>query len=407
MKTPEEALALIVERAAALGCEKVPVARCAGRVLAADIEATENLPPFDNSAMDGYAVRREDLDRASAKAPVSLKVAETVRAGSEGAAVKKGEAAKIMTGAPVPEGADAVVMIERVESGANGCVAIAFKPKDREHIRSRGEDVKKGTELLAAGTALRPYEAALIAAQGIGEVPVVSKPRVVILASGDELRGPGEPLGPGQIRNSNGPAVSAALYRWGIPAEDHGIVRDDPRLMKMAFMKALEADLVLVSGGVSVGDCDHTRPIMEELGVKEVFWKVAIKPGKPLYFGVLDRKEGRSTLVFGLPGNPISVLVTLEEFVRPALEGLEGRRPGHPSYHMRAKALNRYPTSKERQQFLFCKARPAGDGFEIEIIRPQGSAMMGMASQANALAKAPWGAAQVMPGDTLEFRWLK
>jgi molybdopterin molybdotransferase len=357
--------------------------------------------------MDGYAVRREDLEGASAKTPVRLRVAGTVRAGSEGRAVKKGEAAKIMTGAPVPDGADAVVMLERVEAGANGSVAIAFTPKAQEHIRARGEDVKSGEKLLAAGTALRPYEAALIAAQGIAEVPVVQKPRVVILASGDELIGPGEPLGPGQIRNSNGPAVSAALYRWGIAADDQGIVRDDPRLLKMAFLKALEADVVLVSGGVSVGDFDHTKPIMEELGVKEVFWKVAIKPGKPLYFGVFERKGGRSTLVFGLPGNPISVLVTLEEFVRPALEGLEGRRPGHPSYHMRAKALNAYPASKERQQFLFCKARPADGGFEVEIIRPQGSAMMGMASRANALAKAPWGAAQIKPGDTLEFRWLK
>ena len=184
---------------------------------------------------------------------------------------------------------------------------------------------------------------------------------------------------------------------------DLGIVKDDPERMEEALRSALpESDVLLVSGGVSVGDFDYTKTLLEKLGWKEVFWRVAIKPGKPLLFGLYREK-----LVFGLPGNPISVLVCLEEFVRPALEKLRGYVPGHPSYHLRGRADDDYPKPADRQQYLFCRAEPEGDDYRLRILRPQGSAMMGMAARANALAISPIGVRRVRRGDVLPFRWLK
>lgn len=404
MISAEDALASIHAHARVLGAEPVPLQRAADRVLAADVLAAVALPPFDNSAMDGFALRAADLEDAAPGSPVELSVLETVRAGGTGALeVGPGQAVRIMTGAPMPRGADSVVMVERTEEGADGKVRLAASTPARSHVRARGEDVAEGSLLLEKGALLRPYDIALLAAQGVAEVPVVRLPRVAVLATGDELVDHLEAPGPGRIPDSNGPALRAALSRWGLPAEDLGIAPDEPSALRAALAAALDrADVLVATGGVSVGDFDFTKSVLAELGVREVFWKVAIKPGKPLFFGTLGQK-----LAFGLPGNPIAALVCLEEFVRPALETLQGHAPKHPSYHLSGTVENDYPKPVDRLQYLFCRARPAPGGYALEIIRPQGSAMLGMASRANALAVAPAGVDRVRRGDALGFRWLK
>lgn len=403
MISPEEALRLILENAARLPGESVPLGDCVDRVLAEDVYSTEDLPPFDNSAMDGFAVRFQDCALASPQAPVFLAVRETVRAGElSRLEIRPGEAVKIMTGAPIPRGADAVVMREMTRS-QDGGVSILQAPESGDHIRRHGEDIRPGALLLTKGVKIRPYEIALLAAQGISRVSAVMEPRVSILATGDELVDVAEHITPGKIRNSNGPALAAALSRWRAGARSLGIVRDEPAQMRATLRHALEgADVLLVSGGVSVGDFDYTKALLEELGLKVIFWKAAIKPGKPLLFGLWD---GR--LVFGLPGNPVSAMVCLEEFVRPALETLQGHAPAHPRYHLKGRALNDYPKPKDRQQYLFCQVDQGDDGYGLRIIRPQGSAMLGMACRANALAVSPIGVSRIEEGDVLAFRWLK
>jgi molybdopterin molybdotransferase len=409
MISPDDALKLLFDHARVLGAEAVPLARAVDRVLASDVRASVALPPFDNSAMDGFALRAADLKDATPQNPVELTVLETVRAGETGRLeVRPGEAVRIMTGAPLPRGADSVVMVEMTEPGAGGKVRLAKATRERSHVRARGEDVLEGSLLLEAGALLRPYDIALLAAQGVAAVPVVRLPRVAVLATGDELVDFREPLAPARIRNSNGPALLAALSRWGVPAENLGIAADEPAALRAVLGAALErSDVLVVTGGVSVGDFDCTKSVLAALGLREVFWKVAIKPGKPLFFGVLEAPGSAPKLAFGLPGNPIAALVCLEEFVRPALEKLQGYAPKHPSYHLSGTAENDYPKPVDRRQYLFCRARPAPGGYALDIIRPQGSAMLGMASRANALALAPAGADRVRRGDTLGFRWLK
>jgi len=399
-----EALRLILERARRLSPETVRVEDAAGRVLAGGIAATEDLPPFDNSAMDGYAARSADLAGATEAAPVELAERDVLRAGDfPSASVGPGEAVRIMTGAPVPPGADCVVMVERTRPAGAGRVAILRAPRAGDHIRRAGEDVRKGTPLLTDGAQLRPFEVALLAAQGRAEVAVTRRPRVGVLATGDELAAAGAPLAPGKIRNSNGPALVAALRRRGYEVRDGGIVRDDLDAIREKIRDLLGwADVLLVSGGVSVGDFDFCKAALEDAGVREVFWKVAIKPGKPLFFGL-----GRDRLVFGLPGNPVSVLVCFDEFVRPALEGLEGKSAGHTGFHLAGTVVNDYPKETDRQRYLFCEVTREGGGFLVRIVRPQGSAMIGMACRANALAVHPAGGAPLRRGDVVDFRWLK
>lgn len=403
MIQPEEALEKIQGKLRPLPRESIPLALSVERVLAEGVAACCDLPTFDNSAMDGYAVKTEDLIPASSGHPVRLRVGETLAAGMHPhRRLVKGEAFKIMTGAHIPKGADAVVMKELVRESQDA-VWISGPARLGENIRRQGEDVRAGDRLLKRGALIRPYEVALLAAQGMKRVSVVGKPRVAILVTGSEVVPASQKPPPAKIRNSNGPALLAAISRWGFFVKDYGIAPDRENPLRRIFKKAHEAsDILLVSGGVSVGDRDLTKSVLEKLGMKRIFWKIAIKPGKPLLFGLWDRKP-----VFGLPGNPVAALICVEEFVRPALERMMGHVPGHPPYHLRGIALNRYPGSRERRQYLFCEAIAENEHFNLRILRPQGSAMMGMAAKANALAVSPSGTQGVKPGDTLLFRWLK
>ncbi len=407
MITPKKALSLILKHTSIMGWETVGLSAAVGRVLAKDLKARDSLASFDNSAMDGYAVRAADLKGASKKTPIELSVRATIRAGaSKRTALRSGEAARIMTGAPLPPGADSVVMQESTTPGATGRIKFSMGSEVGDYIRFKGDDIKAGQPLLKKGTELRPYEIALLAAQGITDIPVFRRPRVAVLTTGDELTGASKELSYGRIRNSNGPAILAALSRWNIPSVDLGIVKDDPKTISAALRKALsKADVVVTTGGVSVGDFDYIKSLFPQLGVREIFWRVAVKPGKPLLFGIYEKSGTVAKVVFGLPGNPLSVLVCLEEFVRPALDKLAGRAQRR-SYYLTGKAANDFPKPKDRQQQLFCRAQKASGGYKLKIIRPQSSAMLAAASQANALAIAPIGVALVKRGDVLSFRWL-
>ncbi|MBK8870646.1 MAG: molybdopterin molybdotransferase MoeA [Elusimicrobia bacterium] len=408
MITAEEALRIILENTAPLCPETVSLERARGRVLAQTLTARENSPPFDNAAMDGFAVRTSDLASASRGTPVGIPVQEVRPAGSaQEGALRPGHAVRIMTGAPVPPGADAIAIKETAVSDEKEFVRIAHRPDLGAHIRRAGEDVKAGDLLLEKGKSISPYDVALLAAQGMAHIPVIKNPRVGIVATGDELLAPSAEPSFGKIRNSNGPSLAAGVSRWGVDVVDLGLALDDPSALERAFQNGLETtDVLLISGGVSVGDHDYTSPVLKKMGYDILFWKVAIKPGKPLLFA--KRMDGSvPRYAFGLPGNPVSALVCLEEFVRVALETLRGARPRYPSYHLTGRALNAYTKPVDRQQYLFCRTRRETETFQLDIIRPQGAAMMGMASRADALAVAPIGVSRIEPGDALAFRWIK
>ncbi|HXN41564.1 MAG TPA: gephyrin-like molybdotransferase Glp, partial [Myxococcaceae bacterium] len=306
----------ILAAAAPLPAEATPIADTVGRAMADDLIAQRTVPPWDNSAMDGYAVRSADV----AKAPVRLRVIETIYAGQlPTRALAPGECSQIMTGAPMPRGADAVVMQERTERRSETEVEILEAVGAQSFVRARGEDVREGETLLPKGSAIGVAEAALLWSQGFTEVNVPRRPRVAILATGDELS-TAETAASGKIIDSGSPALALAAARCGAIATRLGIAQDSAESLARALSTAASGfDAVLTIGGVSGGAHDFVRAALAEAGVTMDFWKVAIKPGKPLAFG----RRG-ATLFFGLPGNPTSSLVSFELFVRPALRRMLG-----------------------------------------------------------------------------------
>lgn len=314
MLTYEEARERILDRVSPLGVERVPLDASAGRSLAGEVRAPGDLPPWDNSAMDGYAVRSADC-----RGQAVLAIAGYQTAGGPGAdAVPPGGAVRIMTGAPIPRGCDAVVPFEDAEE-RDGSVRIAAPVRARRHIRFRGEDVRAGERVIPEGAILRPPEISLLASFGRAMVPVYRKPRVAVLSTGDELVELGEAAGAGKIVNSNSHALAAAIVEAGGEPVLLGIARDEREDLREKLSEGLAADVLVTSAGVSAGDRDLVRDVLDELGVENVFWKVLVKPGGPTAFGVAGRKP-----VFSLPGNPVSSLITFEVFVRPALRKMAG-----------------------------------------------------------------------------------
>src|SRR3984893_14792426 len=313
LRSFEEAQQLVLERVEPLPAESVAIADASGRVLAEADAARVDLPPFASSAMDGYALRAADT-------PGRLPVVAHIAAGRPAPRpLEPGEAMEISTGGVVPDGADAVVPVEAVVTHDNGVVEITAQVARGEYVRSRGGDVRSGDPVCPAGVRLTPAQLGALAAVARAEVRCARRPRVALLATGTELRAPGEPLGPGEIYESNGLMLAAALAAEGAEVERLPRVEDEEHAHRAALERGLEADVLVTSGGVSVGPHDLVRTIEADLGVEEVFWGVAVKPGKPVAFGVRGR-----TLVFGLPGNPVSSLVGLELFVRPALRAFQG-----------------------------------------------------------------------------------
>ncbi len=319
--TVDEAESEILSATSRLAAETISAAEAAGRVLAEPIDSTRRHPPADCSAMDGYAVRRADLKTASVENPVSFPVVYEVPAGGHAdRPLETGEAARIFTGAPLPPGADAVVRQEDTRAGDER-VEILVTPGIREHVRDGGEDFEIGDRLIDAGVVLGAAHLGVLASIGRTIVSVYQRPTVAILSSGDELVEPDRPADSGQIVSSNSYTLAAACREIGAQPTYLGIAGDRPEDIEERLRSGLRADVIVTSAGVSVGDHDHVRAVLEKIGCKLRFWGVLMKPGFPLAFGVI---EATGALVFGLPGNPVSAAVTFEEFVRPALRKMMG-----------------------------------------------------------------------------------
>lgn len=422
---------------AALPAEMVALADSLGRVLAADVAAATDLPPWDNSAMDGYAIRAADVAGATEAAPVLLRVAGEVAAGSASeTAVVPGLALRIATGAPMPPGADAVVAVEQTtplaadgSAGPRGREATGPLPaRIRVHeatlpgrnVRRRASDLQLGRTVLGAGRAIGPAELAIIAAGGIASVSVHARPRVAVLSTGDELRRAGSDLGAAGIPDSNGPALVALCAAAGAEARHLGIAPDrlEPTL-ELLRSAIVDADLVIVSGGVSVGPYDVVRGAFAQVGTVDL-WRAAIQPGKPFAFGTAPRgrhRPGPPVLLFGLPGNPVSVFVTFEVFVRPALRRLAGRTQAELLRPVDAAVLEEAVTkSIGRRTFLRVAAlrdpatgspvRDAAGRVRVALAGGQESHQLSALAAADGLAVVPESVASLPAGAGVELWWL-
>jgi molybdopterin molybdotransferase len=393
----ERARELVLERVAGpLPAEPVAISDALGRVLAEDVASADAVPGFDSSAMDGYAVRAADL----AGAPISLAVVAESRAGHPAQrALQVGEAFAISTGAMVPAGADSVVRVEDTE-GSEGEVTINVVPKVGANIRRAGEDIEAGETVIRAGTEIDAAVAGVIASIGIGEVACARRPRVTVLTTGDELREPGTPLEPGTIRNSNAYTLRGLIDAAGAELIESRIVPDDRDATRQMLDEALAGDVVVVSGGVSVGEHDHVRPALDALGVEQVFWGVALRPGKPTYFGVRG-----DTLAFGLPGNPVSAMVTFDLFARPALRALLGAQD-RPRPRATAILDEDYAKQPGRAHVIRCRLELRDDGWHARPTKDQGSHVLTSMLDADAYAIAPTDSGDLPAGSRVEIQLL-
>ena len=390
LRTVEEAQAEILARCARLDSERVALNDAAGRVTADAVHAQVDLPPFPSSAMDGYAVRSADV-------PGTLGVVGHIAAGRPaGGRLAAGEAMEISTGGVVPEGADAVAPVEVVVV-REAVVDVPEPIAPGTHVRPRGGDVQAGDEVVPSGLRLGPAQLGALAAAGVAELECARRPRVAVLATGSELVAPGGPLELGQVYEANALMLDAALTSVGAVVERLPAVTDDEDSHRGALERGLEADVLVTSGGVSVGPHDLVRRIESELGVEEVFWQVAVKPGKPVSFGVCGR-----TLVFGLPGNPVSSLVGCELFVKPALRALQGLAEPLPRYErgILGAPLRRNPG---RDELVRARARLDDDRVVLEPLGGQESHMIVRAAAANALIHVARGEGMLDAGASVSF----
>lgn len=317
----EEARKIVLDNTAILQSEPIDITNSLNRVLAGEIYSEENIPPFDNSAMDGYALISAITEQAEESRPATLQVIGHIAAGSIcGEEVQNGTAVKIMTGAPLPAGADAVIPVEftRIEGPL---VKIFREAQKWENIRFAGEDVKRGQLVIPEGKVIRPAEIGMLAAMNIRKVNVVKTPVVAFLATGNELLELGEALLPGKIRDINSYSLYAQILKYGAVPVNLGKALDTKESIRDKLEKGIDSDILIISGGVSVGDFDYVKNVLADMGMKEKFWKVAMKPGKPVLFGLIG-----NTPVFGLPGNPVSSMVAFEQFVLPAIYKMQGKK---------------------------------------------------------------------------------
>jgi molybdopterin molybdotransferase len=378
----DEARAQVLGAVRPLPSEHVAVQDTLGRVLAEDVVAERDVPSFANSAMDGFAVRSGAAGRA-------LRIVGESRAGAPATvAVGDGEAVRISTGAAMPDGADAVLQLELATVDGDR-VSLDDDVAPARNVRPAGDDVRAGTTVLPKGTRMGAAEIGIAVVAGRGTVACARAPRVVVLATGDELVEPGGPLGPGQLHNSNAATLAALATQAGARVLRTGVVADTEAVTRAAIARALdEADVLVLSGGVSVGPHDHVKPALEALGVDEVFWRVALRPGRPTWFGTRD-----DTLVFGLPGNPVSAMVTFMLFARPALGAMQGA-PHEPERIVAtlAAAIPRHPDRDEavRVSLIAGLATPTG---------PQGSHQLSSMLGADGFAIVTAGEGSALPGD--------
>jgi molybdopterin molybdotransferase len=389
-----EAQRLVLERARPLAPERVPIERAAGRVLAEPATAFVDLPPFPSSAMDGYALRSADTESV----PVTLPVVGRIAAGAPASrALAPGEVMAIATGGAVPEGADAVVPLELVDEGPDG-LTVREPVLARANVRDRGGDVRAGGPVLAGGMLLGPGQVGALAAAGVADVQCTKRPRVGILVTGSELRRPGEPLEAGQIYESNGLLLSTALQLAGAIPAQLGVVADDEEDHRRTMERALLGfDMLVTTGGASVGPHDLVRKVQAALRVEEVFWGVAMKPGKPVAFGVR-----RDHLVFNLPGNPVSVLATFEMLVRPGVRALLGLPDPLPAFRRGTLVASRRRNAV-RDELVRARVRRDGDEPVLEPLPGQESHMIVRAGLAEALVLVEAGDGEIPAGAQVRF----
>ncbi|TAJ09099.1 MAG: molybdopterin molybdenumtransferase MoeA [Nitrospirae bacterium] len=396
-----EAQKIVLDATQVLGLEKVGLVESLGRVIGEDLIALRDNPPWDNSAMDGFAVRHEDIKQEHAiTKPVVLKVVEDVPAGKVATkSVGPGEAIRIMTGAPVPKGANVVIKVEDTEHTPDSVKV--FKPEPSgSNIRPQGEDVRKGDCIIPKGTQLRPGEVGMLAILAKPFVFVHQRPRVAILSTGDELADLDERFDEDKIINSNSYGIAAAVQEAGGIPILLGIAKDQPAALKEKISHGLNADILVLSGGVSMGDYDFTKAVFKELGAEMNFWKLAIRPGQPLAFGKIQGK-----LAFGLPGNPVSSMVTFEQLVRPAMLKMSGHRSyGRPV--VQAAFQETFSKRTDRRHFLRgILTRDAG-GFTVRTTGDQGSGILTSMVKANCLIDIPQETERLKPGDPVTVQVL-
>ncbi len=397
----DEALQTILQHAKSLGVVNVSLKKTLGYVLAQAVSATFDLPSFNNSAMDGYGVQFEDLKNASKEHPAQLILKETIQAGDT--SLKKltpGSAVKIFTGAPIPTGVDAVVMKEVCEE-KDGTVFFSQSARKNENIRFQGEEFKKGQSVISSGTLITPPVIGLLANLGYESVSVYRKPNVSILVTGNELVSPGASLKPGQIYDSNSYALIAALNDMGITDIPVFYTRDEKDETHQKFKQALsDHDIIITLGGVSVGDYDFIKEVVETEGAQTLFWRIAIKPGKPVYFGEIESLPNNK-LIFGLPGNPVSALVTFHQLVRPALLKVMGK-PIDPSLQLTEATLQEsFKKRPGRLEFIRGVYSTREGETTVKSTRGQSSHMLGGLAVANCLIHFPEAETHLNSGDTV------
>ena len=375
-----EAQRVVLESVATFGAEQVKLEQSLGRVLAEEVRANRDQPPYDISAMDGYALRSADLGSV----PATLEIIEDIKAGDmPSKTLASGQCARIMTGAPMPQGADAVIRVEDTEASPDNRVQINQSVKPGNDIRRLGENMRNGEVVLSPGTAITPGVIGVLATVKRAQVQVYRRPRVAILSTGNELEGLDEPVDPNKIPNSNSYALMGQVQALGIEPVLLGIARDDPDELARYLKRGLEYDVLLVSGGTSVGVHDYVRPTIEALGAQMLFWRVAMKPGHPVAFGKVGEK-----IIFGLPGNPVSSMVCFEEFVVPALR----RMMGHARTHRRtieARMTHNVKHQPGRTEFIRVLLAQGQGGYAATSTGAQGSGMLLSMARADGLAVVP------------------
>jgi molybdopterin molybdotransferase len=398
----KEALDIILNEINPLGAEEVEILSAPGRVLAEDIRADRPNPPWDNSAMDGYALKSADLAGASEGTPATLKVLYDLPAGSvpEGP-VTDGTAVRIMTGAPVPDGADAVVMVEKTERAGDDQVRILSTARPGDNIRKSGEDFKKGELVIKEGSIMRPAEVLMCATIGRARVKVRKRPVAAVISTGDELIDIDAPPEKGKITNSNGYALASLVADAGAEPLRLGIAGDTRESLVEKLTLAVKADCIITSGGVSVGDYDLVKDVLKGMGSTMRFWKVAMKPGKPLAFGIIQGKPA-----FGLPGNPISSMVAFEQFVRPALLKMAGRTEIFKR-SVQAVLTEDLKIKPGRMNFLKGVLKEKGEGgcgFAVTPLKGQGSGVVSTMVTANAFIIVPPDSEGFKKGETVRVQ---
>lgn len=396
-----EALETILAHCEVLPAERIPAARALGCAVAEDVTAAVFHPPWDNSAMDGFAVHADDVSGASQEDSITLPVSDDIPAGAfPSGPLEPGTVARVMTGAPVPEGASGVVRVEHTAETTPGEVSFFQDTDAQRNIRRRGEDIVEGETVLFQGDPVTPATVGVLAMQGMSDVLVRRRPRVGVLSNGNELADfdeVAEVRAGRRIMNSNGHALAAQLVTAGAEPVPLGIARDDADDVRRCLERATDCDAVISSAGVSVGDHDQVKAALDDMGMQRLFWRASIRPGSPLTFGLLGGRP-----FWGLPGNPVSAMVTFEVFLRPALRKMMGHR--HPEApRVLARARKAISSSAELTHFYRVRlSRRAGDLPAAELTGPQGSGILTSMSAADGLLIVPEGVSEVQVGETVE-----